>query len=82
MNVSELIEMLSQFDKNMPVVIGMKQKFGCDFAKEISHVSIERINGFFSGDADVVVITQAEQIGVVDYGYLKELYEEDEEVTE
>ena len=75
MTVKELINWLEDFDEDAEVVIGMHQRYGTDFAMEISDVSEEKINPFYGeDDASCVVITEGEQLGSVcyendDWGY-------------
>lgn len=78
MTVRDLIEMLENFDEDMEVVIGMKQKYGSDFAMDI-HYDVEehKVRVFYGKDFKAVVITEGEQIGAVDYD--DEYEEEDEE---
>lgn len=69
MTVRELIEQLEGFDDDMEVVIGMQQTYGSNFAMEIeSCVDEYNITAFRDEDYRAVVITQGNQIGVVDYG--------------
>ena len=68
MKVKELIDWLGDFNKEAEVIIGMKQRYGSDFAMEISDVSQEKINPFYGeDDSTYVVITEGEQIGAVRY---------------
>lgn len=68
MTVRELIEILEEFDEDMEVRIGMVQKYGCDFAMDIiDDVAEYKINTFYGDNFKAVVITEGEQIGVVDY---------------
>ena len=73
MTVSELIEMLEEFDGDMEVRIGMIQNYGSNFAMDIiDDVAEHNIRTFYGKDFRAVVITEGAQIGTVDY-------EEDEE---
>lgn len=77
MTVRDLIEMLEEFDEDMEVVIGMQQKYGSDFAMEVSNdVEEHKVRAFYGKDFKAVVITEGEQIGAVDYD------DEDEEEVE
>lgn len=73
MTVRELIDRLECFDDDTKVVIGMKQKYGSDFAMNISieyDVDEYGIRAYYGDDYKAVVITEGSQIGVVDYeGY-------------
>ena len=76
MKVRELIEILEDFDENMEVRIGMVQRYGSNFAKEVSkNVKEHMIRSFYGDDYNAVVITEGSQVGVVDYedNYYEEL---------
>lgn len=69
MTVKELIEMLSEFDPDAEVVIGMVQRYGSDFAMEIANISYKNVDNWVSTDpSPCVVITEGAQIGSVCYG--------------
>ena len=75
MTVRELIEILETYDDNARVMIGMKQKYGTDFAMDIDcEVGEYGIKAFYGEDFRAVVLTEGNQRGAVDY----EDYEEDE----
>ena len=69
MTVRDLIDILENFDDDMEVRIGMKQRYGTDFAREIDDNYIEEytINSFYGNDYRAVVITESSQCGSVDY---------------
>lgn len=68
MTVRELIEELENFDGDMEVRIGMKQRYGSDFAYDIEFdIEEHRIHTFFGNDHNAVVITEGTQCGTVDY---------------
>lgn len=68
MKVRDLIEELEQFDEDMEVRIGMIQNYGSNFAMNIiDDIAEHRINTFYGKDFNAVVITEGNQIGVVDY---------------
>lgn len=68
MTVRELIEALEEFDDDTEVVIGMKQKYGCDFAMDVEYnIAEHNVHGFYEDNCKAVVITEGEQCGVVDY---------------
>lgn len=68
MRVKDLIEELEQFDEDMEVRIGMIQNYGSNFAMNIiDDIAEHRINTFYGKDFNAVVITEGNQIGVVDY---------------
>ena len=67
MTVRELIELLEEFDGDTEVVIGMRQRYGSDFAMEITDVTEERVDTWYCDEANVVVITEGNQIGAVRY---------------
>lgn len=69
MTVKELIGMLSEFDPDAEVVIGMIQRYGSNFAMDIEDVSFEQVSMWDEEDKPCVVITEGRQIGTVDYDY-------------
>lgn len=82
MTVRDLIEELEQFDGDTIVRIGMIQKYGSDFAMDIDYeIAEHRIHAFYEKDYKAVVITEGEQVGVVDYNDEYD-YDEDEDKLE
>lgn len=68
MTVRELINWLEDFDEDAEVVIGMRQRYGSDFAMEIGNISEEKVNLWDEDDGNpCIVITEGSQIGSVDY---------------
>lgn len=70
MTVRELINWLKDFDEDMEVVIGMRQRYGSDFAIEIADVSKNKVSPFYGdwdGVAEVVVIEEGGQLGTVEW---------------
>lgn len=69
MTVKELINWLEDFDYDAEVVIGMKQRYGSNFAMEIGNVSEKKVDSWDTNEEDVpcVVITEGRQIGSVGY---------------
>ena len=68
MTVRDLIDILENYDDDMEVKIGMKQRYGCDFAMNIcDDVEVHKIKSFWGSDYKALVITEGEQIGTVDY---------------
>lgn len=69
MTVKELINWLEDFDDDAEVVIGMKQRYGSNFAMEIENVSEEKVDNWDTNEEDIpyVVITEGKQIGCVGY---------------
>ena len=67
MTVRGLIKILECFDEDMEVRIGMKQKYGTDFAMRIEDVEEYNVRSFYGADYEAVVITEGEQCGAVDY---------------
>ena len=68
MKVRELIEMLEDFDEDMEVRIGMIQNYGSNFAMNIvDDIAEHTIRTFYGKDFTAVVITEGNQIGVVEY---------------
>lgn len=76
MTIRELIDQLQQFDPESIIRIGMKQTYGSDFAMSINHdISEHMIDTFYGVPYKAVIITEGNQIGVVDYN--DELEEEE-----
>lgn len=69
MTVKEFINWLEDFDDDAEVVIGMKQRYGINFAMEIVNVSEEEVDSWDMEEEDIscVVITEGKQIGCVEY---------------
>lgn len=68
MTVSELIEVLEEFDGDMEVRIGMIQNYGSNFAMNIvEEIEEHSINSFYGDNFKAVVITEGNQIGTVNY---------------
>lgn len=79
MTVRDLIEELEQFDGDTIVRIGMIQTYGSDFAMDIDYeIAEHRIHAFYGKDYKAVVITEGEQVGVVDYNDEYDYDDEDE----
>jgi hypothetical protein len=68
MTVRDLIDELENFDKDMEVIIGMRQTYGSDFAMDVEYdIDEHSIHAFFGENYKAVVITEGSQCGVVDY---------------
>lgn len=68
MTVRDLIDVLEQFDGDMEVCIGMIQNYGSNFAMNICEdIEEHNIRSFHGNDFRAVVITEGNQIGVVNY---------------
>jgi hypothetical protein len=68
MTVGALISALENFDENTPVRIGMIQNFGSNFAMNIiDDIEEHTIEPFYGKDYKAVILTEGNQIGVVDY---------------
>lgn len=68
MTVGELINWLKDFDEDMEVVIGMRQRYGSDFAIEIVDVSKNKVSPFYGDEVDgVVVIEEGGQVGTIEW---------------
>ena len=66
--VRELINWLSDFDEDAEVVIGMRQRYGMDFAMEIEDISMENVDVWGEDEESTkVVIAEGIQIGGVCY---------------
>lgn len=67
MTVRQLIRELEIFDGDMEVRIGMRQKYGTDFAMRIEDIEERNVRAFYGADYEAVVITEGEQCGAVEY---------------
>ena len=68
MTVRDLIEMLEEFDGDMEVRIGMIQNYGSNFAMNIvNDIAEHKIRSYYGDDFKAVILTEGNQIGVVDY---------------
>lgn len=68
MKVRDLIEELQNFDDDMEVKIGMRQRYGTDFANDIEYdIEVRKIRSFWGKDYKALVITQGGQCGAVVY---------------
>lgn len=68
MKVRDLIDALEQFDEDMEVRIGMIQRYGSNFAMDIvDEIAAHNINSFYGDDIQAVVLTEGNQVGMVDY---------------
>lgn len=68
MTVRDLIEILETYDEDMKVVIGMIQHYGSNFAMNVvDEVAEHQIKTFYGNDFKALVLTEGNQIGVVDY---------------
>lgn len=67
MTVGELKDILSQYDEDLPVCIGMIQTYGSNFAIELDGVDELTVEDFEYGEEKQVVLTEGNQIGIVDY---------------
>ena len=75
MTVNELIDILSEFDGDAEVVIGMQQRCGSDFMKQIVSVTKEKVDTWYDRGCTAIVITEGAQMGTVHYGE----YDEDDD---
>lgn len=76
MTVGELINWLNDFDEDAEVVIGMRQRYGTDFALEIEDISMENVDVWGEDEESTkVVITEGIQIGGVCYDGEEDEYE-------
>lgn len=68
MTVGELKAILEDYDKDLPVCIGMIQIYGSNFATELDDVDELTVDDWEYGEEKKVVLTQGSQIGIVEYG--------------
>lgn len=61
MTVGELKDILNQYDEDLPVVIGMIQTFGSNFATELDDVDIFKVYDWEYGEEQKIVLTQGSQ---------------------
>ena len=74
--VRELINWLSDLDEDAEVVIGMRQRYGTDFAMDIQCISTETVDVWGEDEESTkVVITEGNQIGGVCYDSEEDEYE-------
>lgn len=68
MTVKDLINELKNFEEDMPVRIGMIQNYGSNFAMNIiDDIEEHTINTFCGKNYKAVILTEGNQIGVVNY---------------
>lgn len=68
MTVKDLINELKNFEEDMPVRIGMIQNYGSNFAMNvIDDIEEHTINTFYGKNYKAVILTEGNQIGVVNY---------------
>ena len=79
MKVRDLIEELQNFDEDMEVKIGMRQRYGTDFAMDVEYdIEVRKIRAFWGSDYKAVVITQGSQCGAVVYRDYEDDNDEDD----
>lgn len=80
LTVGELIDMLEDFDRDMPVKIGMMQRYGTDFAYNIcEEIEEHKIRAFYGDDYKAVVLKEGSQIGAVAWNDDEDDCEDDDE---
>lgn len=67
MTVGELKDILSQYDDDLPVCIGIYQTRGSNFASEIEAVEELTVEDFEYGEEKQIVLTEGNQTGIVNY---------------
>lgn len=68
MTVKDLINELKNFEEDMPVRIGMIQNYGSNFAMNIiDDIEEHTINTFYGKNYKAVILTEGNQIGIVNY---------------
>lgn len=67
MTVGELKNILEDYDEDLPVCIGMIQKYGSNFATELDDVDDFMVDDWEYGEEKKVVLMQGSQIGIVNY---------------
>lgn len=78
MKVRDLIEILETYDENAEVIIGMRQRYGTDFAMEIDEIEERKVRAFWGKDYKAVIITEGSQCGAVVYNEDDDDDEEDD----
>ena len=77
MKIRDLIEILETYDENAEVIIGMRQRYGTNFAMEIDEIEERKVRAFWGKDYKAVVITEGSQCGAVVYNENDDDDEED-----
>lgn len=67
MTVGELKELLKNFDEDMPVRIGMIQRYGTDFVYDINEVEENGVEAFYGDDYKAVMIMMGSQLGAINF---------------
>lgn len=67
MTVGELKAILTDYDEDLPVCIGMSQTYGSNFATELESVNEVEVDDWKYGEEIKLVLTQGSQIGTVNY---------------
>lgn len=65
--IDELEFLREEYGEDIDVKIGMIQKYGTNFAMEISEIDVHQIKSFYGKDYKAIVLTEGGQIGAVDY---------------
>lgn len=67
MTIRQLIDILEEFDEDDEIVIGIEQTYGSNFAMSIRDINEHIITKWNGCEDKMVVITEHEQIGTVEY---------------
>lgn len=76
--INQLESLRNTYGNNIDVKLGMRQKYGTDFAMELAEIDVHKIKAFYGNDFKAIVITEGGQIGAVDYFDDDDEWEDDE----
>lgn len=65
--VGDLIAMLQDFDEDMPVRIGMVQRYGTNFVYDVDEVEENGVEAFYGDDYKAVMIMMGSQLGAINF---------------
>mgnify|MGYP000077290933 CR=1 FL=1 len=60
-------KILSEYDDDLPICIGIYQVRGANFATDIKNVEALIVEDFEYGEEKQIVLTQGNQTGIIDY---------------
>lgn len=65
MTVGELISKLENYDKDMPICIGMYQSRGLDYCYGIEEIEEVEVNRFYGGTQEFVALIEGYDFGSI-----------------